>query len=154
MKTFKIRITHGLNAFDPFDTMNEGIDKTLAAIVQSMRPGFSFAQAAWKPQIDVYETADKIYIRADVAGVKKDEIKIEISPRAVRISGRRRGYPPAQNGRYRLAEIEYGSFERTVHLPWPVNENTAEATYKNGFLTIEMEKQPARVRHEIPIQCE
>lgn len=154
MKVIKFRIAHDLDAFDPFGIMNQGIDKTIAEMFKSMHPMFSFAKTAWKPQIDVFETAERIFIRADVAGVEKDEIGLEISPRAVRISGRRCGYPPAENGRYRLAEIEYGAFERVVHLPWPVNTQTAKVTYKNGFLTLEMEKLPATARQNIPITDE
>ncbi|NOY68371.1 MAG: Hsp20/alpha crystallin family protein [Deltaproteobacteria bacterium] len=134
--------------------MNRGIDKTIAEMFKSMHPIFSFSKTAWKPQIDVFETAKKIFIRADVAGVEKAEIGLEISPDAVRISGRRSSHPPAENGRYRLVEIEYGPFERVVRLPYSIDTETVVATYKRGFLIIEMEKLPPVSRQNTPIREE
>lgn len=154
MEVLKIRIAHDLNAFDPLGIMNIGIDKPIAEMFKSMHPMFSFSKTAWKPQIDVFETAEKLFVRADIAGVKKAAIGLEISPDAVRISGCRSGYPPAENGRYRLAEIEYGPFERVVRLPYPIDTGTAMATYKRGFLTIEMEKLSPVSRQNIPIRGE
>jgi HSP20 family protein len=146
MEYIKIRFT---NNFD-----DSGFQKNISDLFQSMNPMFSFSQATWKPQLDIYETAEKIYITAEVPGVDKDLLELEVNPRAIRISGKRQGSPPAPNGRYRLAEIQYGPFERILYLRAPVDTEKITAKYKNGFLYIEVSKLPSQQRQTIPISSE
>ncbi|MGM0452967.1 MAG: Hsp20/alpha crystallin family protein [Thermodesulfobacteriota bacterium] len=148
MEYIKIRLT------DDFDELESRLDKTISDLFHSMRPGFSFSKAAWKPQLDVYETAEKIYIIAEIAGVDKEDLELEINPRAVRIFGRRAGAPPADNGKYRLAEIQYGPFERVLYLRTPVDTEKVTAKYKNGFLYIDLNKIPHAQKQKIPINIE
>jgi len=148
MDYIKIRFT------DDLDELESKLDKTLADLFQSLGPSFSFSKTTWKPQLDIYETAEKIYILAEIAGVDKDNLELEINPRAVRIFGKRIGAPPAANGRYRLAEIQYGPFERVLYLRTPINTETVSARYKNGFLMIELAKIPFPEKQKIPISIE
>ena len=146
MEYIKIRFTND------FDESN--FQRSISDLFQSMNPMFSFSQATWKPQLDIYETAEKIYITAEVPGVDKENLELDVNPRAIRISGRRKGAPPAPNGRYRLAEIQYGPFERILYLKAPVDTESISAKYKNGFLYIEISKLPFQKRQSIPISTE
>lgn len=147
MEYIKIRFTND------FDESN--FQKNVSDLFQSMSPMFSFSsQATWKPQLDIYETAEKIYITAEVPGVDKEDLELEVNPRAIRISGRRQGAPPAPNGRYRLAEIQYGPFERILYLKAPVDTENTTARHKNGFLYIEVSKLPSQKRQTIPISSD
>lgn len=137
-----------------FDDLNSKIDKTISDLFHSMNPMFSFSKSTWKPQLDVFETPDHIYITGEIAGVEKEDLELEINSRAVRIFGKRIVKPPAENGRYRLAEIQYGAFERIIYLPTPVDTDKVTARYKNGFLNIELTKLPLAVRQNIPITSE
>ena len=148
MEYIKIRFTNDL------EDLESKLDKTLAGIFHSMGPSFTFSKATWKPQLDIYETMDKIFIVAELAGVEKEDMEVEINPRAVRISGKRAASPPAENGRYRLAEIQYGHFERVLHLQSPINTQSVTARYKNGFLHVEMEKSPYPAKQKVPITTE
>ncbi len=143
MEYIKIRFT---NDFD-----DSSFDRNTSELFQSMSPMFSFSQTTWQPQLDIYETTEKIFITAEIPGVEKENLDLEVNPRAIRISGRRTGAPPAPNGRYRLAEIQYGAFERVLYLKSPVDTENITATYKNGFLYIEIIKLPNRTPHNIPI---
>lgn len=146
MEYIKIRFS---NDFEESD-----FGKSMSDLFQSMSPMFSFSKTTWKPQLDIYETAEKIYITAEIPGVEKENLELEVNPRAIRISGRRIGAPPAANGRYRLAEIQYGPFERILYLKAPVDTENISAKYKNGFLHIEISKLPYRTRQNIPISSE
>ncbi len=148
MEYIKIRFTND------FDDLESKLDKTIANLFHSMNPSFSFSRNTWKPQLDIYETTEKIYIIAEVAGVNKEDMELEINPRAVRIFGRRISAPPAENGRYRLAEIQYGPFERVLYLRSPVETETVTARYKNGFLYVELTKMPHQEKQKIPISME
>ncbi|MCF8024863.1 MAG: Hsp20/alpha crystallin family protein [Desulfobacteraceae bacterium] len=146
MDYIKIRFT---NDFD-----DSGPGRSMSELFQSMSPMFAFSKTTWKPQLDIYETSEKIYVTAEIPGVEKEDLELEVSPRAIRISGKRTGAPPAANGRYRLAEIQYGPFERILHLKTPVDTENITAKYKNGFLYVEITKLPHRTRQNIPINTE
>lgn len=148
MEYIKIRFTND------FDSVGSKFEKTLAEMFHAMNPMFSFSQSSWKPQLDIYETPDAIAVIAEIAGVEKEALELEISSRAIRISGRRVATPRAQNGRYRLAEIQYGTFERVLQLPAPIDTENVTASYKKGLLQIFLKKLVLGTRHKIPISDE
>lgn len=146
MEYIKIRFTNNLD--------DSGLGRNMSELFQSMSPMFAFSKTTWKPQLDIYETSEKIYITAEVPGVEKENLELEVNPRAIRISGCRNVETPALNGRYRLAEIQYGPFERLLYLKSPVDTENITAKYKNGFLYIEINKQSQKARQNIPISTE
>jgi HSP20 family protein len=86
-----------------------------------------------------------------VAGVEKENIEIEINRKAIKLSGSRAEMVCPENGTYRLAEIQYGCFERMLILPTPIDTEKVSASYANGFLHIRLIKLPYDVTHKIPI---
>jgi HSP20 family protein len=112
---------------------------------------FACKDCGWVPQMDMYETQDEVVIWAELAGVEKDDLDVEVNSRAVRIFGRRREMPRSPQGTFRLAEIRYGQFERVLYLPCPVDSEVVSSTYTNGFLTIRMAKRDTNITHQIPI---
>jgi HSP20 family protein len=88
---------------------------------------------------------------AELAGVSKDDLDVEISSKAVRIQGNRVARHCAAESTYRLAEIQYGNFERTIFLPAPIDPEIVSAAYNNGFLEIRLAKLPRDITHKIPI---
>jgi HSP20 family protein len=94
----------------------------------------------WHPQADICECAEEIMVLVEIAGIKLEDLHIELARRALKISGWRREVPRKQNSGYRLAEISYGYFERTLSLPVPVDTESATATYAEGMLQISLRK--------------
>jgi HSP20 family protein len=84
--------------------------------------------------------------------VTKEELEIEIDEKAARISGTRKPTLPAKDARYRLAEIQYGKFERVIFLPAQVDTEKISATYQNGFLHLRMGKISIKKFHTIEIE--
>ena len=148
MEFIKIRFTND------FDRVGSKFEKTLAEMFQAMNPMFSFSQSSWKPPLDIYETPDAISIIAEIAGVEKEDLELEISSQAIRISGRRIATPCTENGGYRLAEIQYGTFERVLQLPAPINTENVTASYKKGLLQIFLKKLVLETSYKIPISDE
>uniref|UniRef100_A0A7C4VQH2 Hsp20/alpha crystallin family protein n=1 Tax=Desulfatirhabdium butyrativorans TaxID=340467 RepID=A0A7C4VQH2_9BACT len=136
------------------DSIGSRFETTLEQMFRTMNPGFSLCSPSWTPPMDIFETKDAIIIRADMAGVKKEDMEVEINSKAVRIYGKRSELTPAQNGTYRLAEIQYGAFERILFLPAPVDTEIVNASYVNGFLQITLAKLPMDTVHKIPISEE
>ncbi len=136
MDYIKIRFGDELEQFDC------DFEKTIQGMFRSMSPVFRLTQRSWRPQMDIYETPHEIVVLAEAAGVAKDDLEVEISSRAVKVSGDRPPAPKGENATYRLAEIQYGRFERMLFLPVPIDPEKASATFNNGFLTVRLAKKP------------
>ena len=145
MDYIKIRFGNDFGASD------SRFDKTIEDMFRSMSPMFSLSERAWKPQMDIYETPQEVIILAEVAGVDKDNLEVEISSRAIRIRGNREEIPRVENTTYRLAEIQYGVFERILYLPAPIDTDKVSASYLNGFLQIRLAKILQDKTHKITI---
>ena len=128
---------------EDFDRPSRG-EKSLGDMFQSINPIFCLSQRIWKPQMDIFETRTRIIIQAEIAGVEKDDISIEVSDKAVKVSGVRGRIPPDESPTYRLAEIQYGQFERVLYLPSLIDTHRVSASYSNGLLEIILAKVPSR----------
>jgi HSP20 family protein len=92
----------------------------------------------WTPKIDVQQRNDAIVVRADLPGVNKDDLQIEVHNDTLVISGQRREEREegAQDQGYRLFERSYGSFYRTVPLPEGTNPDEIKAEMRDGVLKV------------------
>jgi HSP20 family protein len=147
MDYIKIRFGNG------FDQLTSRLDKTFEEMFRPrpVSPMFRSSERTWNPQMDIYETPNEIIIQAEIAGVDKENLEVEINSKAVRIYGKRSEIPLVKNATYRLAEIQYGKFERILFLPTPVDTELVTSSYSNGFLRIRLSKLPVDVTHKITI---
>lgn len=134
-----------------FDSSDSSVDPDLENMFGSMNPVFNLSERTWKPQMDIYESPDEIIILAEISGVKKENLEVEINSKAVRIFGMRDMLNRADNASYRLAEIQYGRFERTLYLPVRIDADRVSAAYQDGMLTIRLAKKLYKQTHTVPI---
>ena len=120
----------------------------------SFNPMFSFAERIWKPHMDIFETQSEIIIHAEIAGVKKEDLEIEIFDNAVKINGKRLEAQSTPNATYRLVEIQHGSFERTLRLPSKIDVENVKATYADGMLQIAMTKSSTELKYSVPVSSD
>lgn len=139
---------------DDWDRLESGFERTLDTIFRSVNPMFADCDQPWNPQMDVYETPEEFIITAEIAGVDKEELDVEINHKAVKISGRRLAQPRSAGASYRLAEIQYGDFERVIYLPTAIDPEVVSATYTNGFLHLRLAKALSTRPRRIPISQE
>jgi len=110
------------------------------------RPGAALGQGFFAPQIDVIERDGQLVIRADLPGMSKDDVRVEMTDDALIIEGERRyEHEENQAGVYRV-ERNYGVFRRVIPLPEGVSAENATATFRNGVLEIAMPAPQARSR--------
>ena len=145
MEYIKIRIA------EDFGPLGSDLEKTIEDMFRSMSPAFTLAERSWKPPMDMNETPEEIVIVAEVAGIEKDDLEVEISSKAVRIKGNRIARHCTDETTYRLAEIQYGRFERILYLPAPIDPEVVSAGYNNGMLEVRLAKVPIEKTHKIPI---
>ena len=137
---------------DNADSAESEFCRTIEEMLGVSNPRFTLSRHRWRPQVDIYETGKEVIIQAEIAGVRQEEILLEISPGVVKISGTREGGAREEEARYRLAEIPCGDFERTLSLPALIDTGTAAAVYNNGLLEIRLTKRPTDRIHKIIIQ--
>lgn len=90
--------------------------------------------------VDVYQTKDKIIVKAPIAGVKPEDIDVAISEDVVTIRGDRKDEFAVEKDNYYVQECFWGSFSRSVILPTSTVAEKAEASLKDGVLTIQIPK--------------
>lgn len=99
------------------------------------------------PSLDMHETADELIIRAEVPGLKKDDFLVELVGRRLTIKGEKNVIRERKGGDGCLiSECRYGSFARSLQLPYEIDEKTIAADLKQGVLTIRLPK-PDKGRH-------
>ena len=92
----------------------------------------------WRPPTDVYETDDAVVVRVEVAGMREEDIAIELVGRSLSIRGSR---PDTSTRRaYHQMEIRFGEFSIEMELPVPVASEQVAAAYNNGFLIVTLPK--------------
>ncbi len=136
---------------DDFEQLSSRFEKTIEDMFRSINPIFALAERAWKPPMDIYETPEEVIILAEIAGVNKEDLEVEISSKAVKIYGKRSESPRLETATYRLAEIQYGEFERILFLPALVDTDSISASYISGFLQVRLAKLPLDKARKIPI---
>ena len=104
--------------------------------------------------VDVYETADKLVVKARTAGISKSDLDVSISDNILTISGVLTGGEDEHTTRWHIQECYWGEFSRTIALPVQVreDENSVKAELKDGVLTISFEKEKVEAPKKIQIQ--
>ncbi len=109
----------------------------------------SFGQiAAWAPQVEVLQRDNQLVIRADLPGINKDNVKVELRDDSVVLRGERQEERKEEHEGFYRTERSYGSFYREIPLPQGVDTSNATATFREGVLEITMPavQGEARVR--------
>ena len=99
----------------------------------------------WNPAVDVKETDHSFLISADIPGLTKKDINIEVSDDVLSITGERTEDEVEDSDLYHYRERSRGTFTRSFHLPESVDEKKISANFKDGILKIELPKQETRV---------
>ncbi|GIV79298.1 Hsp20/alpha crystallin family protein [Litorilinea aerophila] len=108
----------------------------------------------FNPRVDVSETDKEIRVSAELPGMEPDDIEVTVSGNLLTISGEKRAEHEEQGEQYYRMERTYGSFQRTIPLPYEVDADKVNARYKNGVLTITLPKpgEAQGRRWRIPIK--
>ena len=103
--------------------------------IQQRLDRFAPAPSGWTPPVDVFETADRYVVTAELPGLRREDLDIKVHDGRLTIAGTRpeRGQPYEQ---YHRVERGHGSFSRTFHLPVPVDAGQISADLRDGVLTV------------------
>ncbi len=99
-----------------------------------IQQGNSHTQSA--PRVDIYEKENRIFIHAELPGVPKEEISVDIKGKQLTLSGERKTDQTAEQGTVYRKECRYGAFERTFTLPFIIKSENIDAAFDNGVLKL------------------
>jgi HSP20 family protein len=98
------------------------------------------AVADWSPSIDISETDAAYLIKAEIPGVKKEDVKVTIQDGMLTIQGERKMEKEEKGKKFHRVERSYGSFVRSFRIPDNANENSVKAEFKDGMLNVTLAK--------------
>lgn len=138
-------------ASDPIDAFQRDMNRWFD---EFFNPDFGLSrlsdESSWSgfvPSVDVSETDDEITVSADLPGLEKENIELQIQDNVLTIRGEREHHEETKERNVYRSERSYGTFHRSVRLPAEVDANKADAKYKNGVLTVKLPK-PATSRQK------
>jgi HSP20 family protein len=103
--------------------------------------GEAVREAAWVPAVDVREEANRFVVRADLPGVKAEQIEVTADKGVLTLKGERSTEERTEDTRYQRIERTYGKFERRFQLPEDVQQDAIEARFSHGVLELSIPKQ-------------
>ncbi|HEY3862332.1 MAG TPA: Hsp20/alpha crystallin family protein [Verrucomicrobiae bacterium] len=105
----------------------------------------------WVPAVDVFEDKDSLHVKAELAGLKKEDIQISLQDGYLTLSGERKGREKNEDGGTYRTERWEGRFHRSISLPCRVDAEKIKATYNDGVLTVTLPKAEEAKPKQIPI---
>ena len=107
--------------------------------------------SGWTPALDVHEDKDNFIVKAELPGMKREDIDVSLHDGSLSISGERKSEAKHEDAEVYRAERFFGRFQRTVTLPAPVAADKVKAQYQDGILTITLAKTEAAKPKQIDV---
>jgi HSP20 family protein len=113
-----------------------------------------FSRTDWAPAVDIKETDQAFTIEAELPGLAKEDVKVTVHDGVLSIEGERKHEEESKDRKHHRIERYYGSFKRRFTLPDNVDENSVKAAFKDGLLTLTVQKaEPAQPKAiEVDVQ--
>jgi len=105
----------------------------------------------WNPRVDIYEEEEAIVLKAELPGVEKDKIVVDVKDRVLTLKGERSSYSDVKEENYYRRERTFGSFERRFNLPDNVDAEKITADYKDGVLKVDIPKPEETKQRKITV---
>jgi HSP20 family protein len=129
------------------DEIDRLFDVPLAEMTRTSR-----LLSGWTPALDLYEDKDNFVVKAELPGMRKEDIEIALHEGSLSITGERKAEQKLDDSEVYRAERFVGRFQRTVTLPAPVAADAVKANYQDGVLTVTLPKTEEAKPKQISVQ--
>jgi len=126
--------------FFQLSSLRDEIDRLFEAPMEEFTRGSQQFLGGWLPAVDLFEDKDHVVVKAELPGMKKEEIEISLHEGVLTLSGERKSEQKHKDAEVYRSERFEGRFQRTISLPAPVQADKVSATYKDGILTVTLPK--------------
>lgn len=116
--------------------------------------GYSALGNSWIPAVDVEETDNEYLLKAEMPGLKKEDVKISLADNVLTITGEKKSEERKDDKRYHRVERSYGSFQRSFALAAPIQGDRVSASFKDGILIVTVPKSEEAKPKEIDIKVD
>lgn len=148
--------------WDPFGSIRRrgNVFNELSGIQQEMNRLFDeffgesrqeLAEGTWLPAVDVSETGAEIVVKAELPGMSKDDIELNLQDNVLTLKGEKKQEKNEEKENYHRVERSYGSFSRSFTLPAGVDQENVQANFKDGVLMITLPKAEEAKKKKIEI---
>lgn len=137
--------------FGGLSTLRNEIDRLFEAPLSELARASQFLSGA-APAVDVYEDKENFVVKAELPGMKKEDIDVSLHDGMLSISGERKSEENAEKGEVYRSERFFGRFQRTVALPTTVDAAQIKAQYQDGVLTVTLPKAEEAKPKQIDVQ--
>lgn len=125
--------------FGRLTSLRDEIDRLFESPLAKLAGG-SRLLSGWTPPLDIFEDKDNLVVKAELPGMKREEIQVSLHDGSLSISGERKTENKHEDAEVYRSERFAGRFQRTVSLPTPVAADKVKAQYKDGILTVTLPK--------------
>jgi len=145
-------------AISPFDEMERWFEdifrRPFSFVGPWGRPRMRMSEVEVSPTVDVFEEGDDVVVKAELPGIKKEDIDVNLTGDTVTISGEKKKEDKVEKKGYYRMERSYGSFSRSLRMPAEVQSDKAKAKFKDGVLEIRVPKTEESRKKEKKITVE
>ncbi len=146
--------------FDPFEDMAR-LQREVNRLFESSERGGGLARGSaehastriWAPAVDIAEDQNEIVVKAELPGLKQEDIDIELTGDTLTIKGERRFDDTARKDNYVRIERAYGTFQRSFTIGVPVQNEAVSASYKDGVLEVHLPKSEATKPKKVAVSA-
>ncbi|HEY5764931.1 MAG TPA: Hsp20/alpha crystallin family protein [Candidatus Deferrimicrobiaceae bacterium] len=108
----------------------------------------------WTPAVDIYEKNDTVVVKAELPGVERDQISVEVKDGILTLRGERKFERDVKEESYHRVERSYGTFLRSFSLPVSVDQDQVKATFRDGVLEVELPKKEQAKPKQIQVNID
>ncbi len=143
--------------WDPFSWVRDVREELGRPFGRSLVPAGRLSESGkefFAPDVDVKDEKDRILVKADIPGIKKEDLSISVKEDVLTLRGERKEAQEKKEKDYYYSERFEGSFVRTIQLPSAVKASDVKATYKDGVLEIALPKDENARAREVKVQIQ
>ncbi|MEW6001644.1 MAG: Hsp20/alpha crystallin family protein [Nitrospirota bacterium] len=151
--------TEPTRALSPFEAMERWVDEVFRRPFSLLGPSWwPRLRTEWEeemtPSVDIFEDKDEVVVKAELPGMRKEDIDLSITDNTISISGEKKKEEKVGEKNYYRHERSYGSFTRVFRLPEYIQSDKAKASFKEGILEVRIPKSEEAKKKEkkVPIE--
>ncbi len=139
--------------FRELTTLRDEMDKLWTRFFGGW-PSMEPSRGEWVPSLDISETKENIVVKAEVPGMDAKDIDISLANEVLTVKGEKKQEKEEKEENYHRIERSFGTFSRSIRLPWEVQSEKIKANYRNGVLNITLPKSEEAKKKEIKIKVD
>jgi HSP20 family protein len=130
----------------------ESMQRHLSRVLDDSNQALGMEESHWLPAVDIRETADAIVVNAELPGIDKKDVKVDVKDGVLTISGERKYEKDVKEENVHRIERSYGSYSRSFSLPTHVDVNKVQARLEDGVLEVRLPKTETSKQKSVEVQ--